>query len=180
MEHYFKVSKQPSMNRSFLRLWFSEMGVTAWLIIVNILVFVFAAVLRNFYNIDDLLALQANNFFNNGYYWTLLTSMFMHAGFMHLFVNMLSLFFIGRFLEMLIGGRRYFWLYIFSGIFASLFFVTLSYLFGGSIIGAGIFIHPNTFAVGASGAIFGIAGVLAFLTPRNRVYLIAGPLVAIV
>jgi membrane associated rhomboid family serine protease len=104
----------------------------------------------------------------------------MHAGMFHLFVNMLSLFFIGRFLEMLIGKKRFFWVYIFSGLFAGLFFAVLAFFFGESSIGARIFSSPETSAVGASGAIFAIAGVLALITPKSKVYLIAGPLIALI
>jgi len=57
-----------------------------------------------------------------------------------------------------------------SGIFAGLFFVFLSYFFGSSELGARIFGSPEIFAVGASGAIFALAGLLAILTPKLRVY----------
>jgi len=93
---------------------------------------------------------------------------------------MLSLFFIGRFLEKLIGKKRFFWLFIISGLFAGIFFSIFSWFLGNSAIGARVFGSPETLAVGASGAIFAIAGVLALLTPKNRVYLIAGPLIAII
>ena len=121
-----------------------------------------------------LIALQANSFFA-GKIWTVLTSMFMHANSIHLFVNMVSLFFIGNFIEKLIGRKRFFWFYIISGIFAGLFFVFLSYYFGNLIIGnfalgTRIFGNPETFAVGASGAIFALGGLLAVLTPNLRVY----------
>ncbi len=179
MVHYSRA--HPSVRKSSnLFSWISNLNVTGWLILANIVCFIMVVLLGKSIDVNNLLALQANNLINNGYYWTLLTSIFMHAGFFHLFVNMFSLFFIGRFLEMLIGKRRFFWLYLLSGIFAGLFFAVLSYLFGGGELGKMIFTSPSTYAVGASGALFAIAGVLAFLTPRNRVYLIAGPLIAIV
>jgi len=182
MKHYFRVSPAPIKKRSFLSAWLSDFSITGWLIFFNILFFIIFLVLAAFLKEEatNLFALQANNLFENGYLWTLITSMFIHASFFHLFVNMFSLFFIGRFLEMLIGRKRFFWMYIFSGIFAGLFFAGLSYLFGGNALGARIFGSPEDFAVGASGAIFAVAGVLALLTPKNRVYLIAGPLIAII
>jgi len=180
MAHYFRVSKAPPKPQGFFRSWISSWDLTSWLILANVLFFIFLTIFRGFFKVDDLLALQPNNLFNNGYFWTLLTSMFMHANFAHLIVNMFSLFFIGRFLEIILGKKRFFWLYIFSGIFAGLFFAVLSYFFGSAGMGANIFGTPDIYAVGASGALFGILGVLAFLTPKNKVYLLAGPLIAII
>jgi len=89
--------------------------------------------------------------------WTFITSMFMHAGIGHLFVNMISLMFIGGFVEKLIGWRRFLGLYFAAGIFAGLFFVLVAAVLGTDL---------NVYAVGASGAIFGLGGLLAVLTPR--------------
>jgi hypothetical protein len=115
------------------------------------------------------IALQPDNFFS-GQVWQLITSMFMHGSLTHLFVNMISLFFIGNFVEKLIGRKRIFWVYMISGIFAGLLFVSLSYFFGMTVWGAKLFGSPEVFAVGASGAIFGLGGLLAMLTPNLRVY----------
>lgn len=170
-----------------------KLSVTNWLIIMNVVIFFIMYIIISIFGqsmsdkIYALFAIQANSFFS-GYVWTLITSMFMHANFIHLFVNMFSLFFLGNFIERIIGRKRLFWLYIISGIFAGLFFVFLSYFIGsiciiqflGGCLGAKIFSSPSTMAVGASGAIFALAGLLAVLTPRNRVYLIAGPLIAII
>lgn len=89
--------------------------------------------------------------------WTFVTSMFMHAGLGHLFVNMVSLMFIGNFVEKLIGKKRFLWLYLGGGLFAGLFFVLIALSTG---------VDMNVFAVGASGAIFALGGLLAVLTPR--------------
>jgi membrane associated rhomboid family serine protease len=101
--------------------------------------------------------------------WTFLTSMFMHGSFFHIFANMFSLFFIGNFLEKIIGRKRFFWVYFVSGIIGGVFFVLASLIFGG----------VDVPAVGASGAIFGLLGVLAILVPWSKVYLIVGPLLLI-
>jgi membrane associated rhomboid family serine protease len=93
---------------------------------------------------------------------------------------MLSLFFVGSLVEKIIGRKRYLWFYLLSGIFAGIFYSLFAYLLGGSIFGARIFGSPSTLAVGASGAIFGLAGLLAVLIPKKKVYLIAGPLIAII
>lgn len=101
--------------------------------------------------------------------WTFITSMFMHANLTHLFVNMISLLFIGSFVERLIGKKRFFWFYLIAGLVAGLTFVLLAGFFGGSVWGEKIFGSPFAYAVGASGAIFGLGGLLAVLTPRLKV-----------
>lgn len=69
---------------------------------------------------------------------------------------------------------------MFSGLFAGIFYSVLSFYFGTTDLGARIFVDPNIYSVGASGAIFGLAGLLAILTPRMKVYLIAGPILALI
>ncbi len=112
-------------------------------------------------------ALQPASILQGQRIWTIITSMFMHANFIHLFVNMLSLFFLGSFLERLIGNKRFLTIYLISGIIASLFFVLLAAAFGQDLT------MP---AVGASGAVFGLGGVLAVLTPKVPVYILFIPI----
>jgi membrane associated rhomboid family serine protease len=187
MKHYFHVEKvnenRPIKRRSFLSSFLSRLSVTSWIILINVICFIVFLIASMIFGTDfltNLFALQANNLFIQGYFWTLLTSMFLHANFFHLFINMISLFFLGSFLELLLGKKRYFWLYLFSGLFAGLFFSLLAFYFGNGFLGKSIFGGADVFAVGASGAIFALAGVLAFLTPNNKVQLVAGPLVAII
>ncbi|MDH3353085.1 MAG: rhomboid family intramembrane serine protease [Nanoarchaeota archaeon] len=156
---------------------------TEKLILINILTFfgflIFTSVVGE-QKAATLIALQPASILAGKNLWTFITSMFAHAGLAHLFVNMFSLFFIGNFVEKLVGKKRFLAIYLASGIFAGLFFVVLSGLFGGNLLGARIFGDPSIPGVGASGALFGLVGVLAMLTPRAKVYLIAGPLVAII
>jgi membrane associated rhomboid family serine protease len=114
------------------------------------------------------IAIKPSNIVEGKYLWTFLTSMFMHAGFFHLFVNMFSLMFVGSLVEKIIGRKRYLWFYLFSGIFASLVFIGLSFFFVPQDF--------ESFAVGASGALFGVIGVLIFLTPNQPVYLMFIPI----
>jgi len=107
--------------------------------------------------------------FLDGFVWTLITSMFMHGSFGHLFVNMISMFFIGNFVERLIGRKRFFWFYMIAGIVAGLFFVGLAYVGQSFSFGESLFGGIDTFAVGASGALFGLGGLLAVLIPRLKV-----------
>ena len=155
---------------------------TGKLILINVIAFfIFFIFLGTFgEQIISKTALQPSIFMAGQNLWTLLTSMFMHAGIGHLLANMISLFFIGLFVEKLIGSRRFLIFYFGAGIFAGLFYAVMSFFFGNSALGAKIFGAPTIPAMGASGAIFGLLGLLAVLTPLNKIYLIAGPLIAII
>ena len=172
-KNYRKYSLKQLNGGFSLDKFLRKFSVTGWLIIINIVVFILVsliiAVTGNPERVYSYIALQASGFFA-GSFWTLITSMFMHGSFTHLLVNMISLFFIGSFVEKLIGRKRFFWFYIISGIIAGLAFVFLAYFFGNTDFGARIFGSPEIFAVGASGAIFGLGGLLAVLTPKLRVY----------
>tara|TARA_Y100000034_G_scaffold121265_1_gene165240 strand:- start:8736 stop:9464 length:729 start_codon:yes stop_codon:yes gene_type:complete len=167
---YTKKNLKPGFFDGFLR----KHSVTTWLIIINVIVFIVAFSLigllgENGERVFTWVALQPIAFFS-GQVWQLLTSMFMHGNLTHLFVNMISLFFIGNFVEKLIGRKRFFWLYMIAGLFAGLLFVFLAYFLGITELGIKVFGSPEVFAVGASGAIFALGGLLAILTPKLRVY----------
>jgi len=179
-----------NISKGFFDNFFRKLSLTNWIILVNVIVFISVYIFSSIFGIEKVvsyIALQPDKFFS-GQFWTVLTSMFVHIEIWHLFANMLSLFFIGNLVERLIGRKRLLWVYLFSGIFAGLFFACLSYFLGnlclvklfGNCIGGKIFGSPSIGAVGASGAIFALVGILAFLTPYKKVYLIAGPLVAII
>jgi membrane associated rhomboid family serine protease len=87
-----------------------------------------------------------------GEWYRLVTSGFLHASLIHIGFNMLLLYFLGRLLEPALGTPRFLALY-----FASL----LAGSFGALIL------EPNSLGIGASGAIFGLAGA-AFVIARGR------------
>lgn len=176
-----KYSKKRLSNSSF-GSFFRRLSLTNWIILINVVVYLMILILTPIFTAEkivSLIGLEANKFFT-GIYWTVFTSMFVHFEAWHILANMISLFFIGNFVEKLIGRKRFFWLYLISGIFAGLFYVFLSYYFGAGIIGMKLFGSPDVVAVGASGAIFSLVGVLAIITPYSRVYLISGPLIALI
>ena len=90
-------------------------------------------------------------------FWsTLLTTMFLHGGWMHLGGNMLYLWIFGDNIEKLVGHARFLAFYLACGIAASIAHILFN---AGSSVPA----------VGASGAISGILGGYLLLFPRNRV-----------
>lgn len=161
-----------------------KLSITNWLIIINISVYLLLILLKGFNilledQILNVFALRAIDLFS-GKIWQLLTSMFAHLWFPHLIFNMISLFFVGNFLEKIIGRKKFLWFYLISGIFAGIFYSILSFYLGTTNLGERVFVNPNIYSVGASGAIFGLAGLLAILTPFMKVYLIAGPIIALI
>ena len=81
----------------------------------------------------------------NGQLWRLFTCVFLHGGILHLVFNMYALLYAGSILERVIGKDKFLFAYIISGIAASV---------------ASLIIHESVVSVGASGAIFGLFGVL--------------------
>ncbi len=92
-------------------------------------------------------------------YLTLLTSMFMHGGFAHLFGNMLYLWIFGDNIEDDMGHARYAVFYLLCGVLASL---------------AHVVMNTDSFipSLGASGAISGVLGGYLVLHPRRQVHAI--------
>jgi membrane associated rhomboid family serine protease len=93
-----------------------------------------------------------------GDWYRLLTAAFLHYGPIHLGMNMLALWWIGRPLEDYLGPVRYLLLYIVSGLAGS----------AGALIA-----NPTAVTVGASGAIFGILGA-AIVLERQHTYVLGG------
>jgi membrane associated rhomboid family serine protease len=97
-------------------------------------------------------------------YITLLTSMFMHGGIMHIFGNMLFLWIFGDNLEDRLGHVRYLVFYLVCGVLASLAHVFVT---------AALSSDPSELLIpslGASGAISGVLGGYILLYPRRRVH----------
>lgn len=105
------------------------------------------------------LTLGANNFLllKSGEVWRLLSYMFIHASLIHLLVNMYSLYILGTQVETFVGKVKFLIIYILSGICGGL----LSAFIGGQ----------SVISVGASGAIFGLAGALLYFGYHYRTYL---------
>ncbi len=108
--------------------------------------------------------LETFSFFQQGQYWRLLSSLFLHYGFLHITFNLYALYILGPALERAMGGARFAACYLLSGIGAGLGVVTL-HRFG--------FIPPQD-VVGASGSIMGVVGAWAGLLLKNRHAPLAG------
>ncbi len=93
---------------------------------------------------------QVNYYVLHGAWWQLITAMFVHVGILHIALNMFFLYQLGSQLENLFGGRVLLLTYLISGLAGNL--LTL------------LFLPPYTISAGASGAVFGVVGVLIMAT----------------
>jgi len=98
--------------------------------------------------------------------WRFITSIFLHGSAMHIFWNGYALFMFGSILERVVSKIQFLTLFFVSGIVGSLLYY-LTIVFG---------LIPPIPALGASGAIYGILGALAILTPNLTLFFFFFPL----
>ena len=125
-------------------------NATLFLIAVNVIVYLLTALAsRSLVTIDiDVLRKFGANYGPltlTGQWWRLETSTFLHGGLLHVLFNMWALLNLGLLAEIIFGTEQYLALYLLAGL-------------GGSV--ASLCWHPAVVGVGASGAIFGVAGAM--------------------
>ena len=130
------------MNR-----WRQQPIVSGALVTINVVVFILSTFIND--RLYELGMLDGFRVLVHGEYGRIIWSMFLHADVNHLFSNMIILFFLGSMIEKEIGHVKYALLYFLSGI-------------GGSLMSILYKMMTNSMApsVGASGAVFGLDGVL--------------------
>lgn len=141
-----KIIKKIKKQYSFVSIFF---------VAINVLIFILCTQGVNLlYNKGTLLGPAI---FENNQYYRLITAMFLHGDLNHLISNMMLLYFLGDLLEQKIGHIKFGVLYLLSGI-------------GGGIASVGYEYASKEFipSIGASGAIFGLMGVLLYLVICNK------------
>ena len=126
------------------------------LLVVNLIVLIATFINRD---LIFLFGLQPISFL--GKPWTIVTSLFVHGGIGHLIANMITLFFFGRLVCILVGERNFLITYFLGGILGNIFYIILG--------------SPFSIAVGASGAVFAVGGVLAMMRPKLKVFIFPIP-----
>lgn len=134
--------------------------VTAILIAMNVIVFFAMEITGDTESTQFLYehgAMYWPDVFEGGQWYRLVTHMFVHAGGEHLLSNMFMLGILGYQIEKEYGPVKYFITYFVSGI-------------GGAVVSALVEMNMNeaTVSIGASGAIFGIFGVMLVMIFKNR------------
>ncbi len=163
--------------------------ITKNLLVINILLFFAAGILsKNGINLNNILGLH---FFKSDSFapYQLVTYMFMHANFEHIFFNMLAFWMFGRILEQVWGPKRYLLFYFVCGIGAGLCQELVQYVDyvsqglaqysvftdGTSKVPMSVFLNSWT-TVGASGAIYGILLGFGMSFPNERILLLIPPM----
>ncbi|MBB6454273.1 rhomboid protease GluP [Salirhabdus euzebyi] len=128
--------------------------LTYILLLVNVVVFL---LMENAGDSTDTFHLiewgaKFNPYIIDGEWWRIVSSMFIHVGYLHLLMNMLALYYLGNAVERMYGSFKFFIIYFLAGVFGGL----ASFSFNTSV------------AAGASGAIFGLFGALLFFGLINR------------
>ncbi|MFT9097038.1 rhomboid family intramembrane serine protease [Lactobacillus sp. UCMA15818] len=120
--------------------------VTYTLLGINVIVFVLMTLAGGSESIGVLVEFGAkvNSLIIAGQWWRLITPMFLHIGFEHLVLNMITLYFVGIQLEGILGRVRFLAVYLVSGVAGNL---------------ASFAFNPNALSAGASTALFGLFGI---------------------
>lgn len=131
------------------------------IIIINALLFLATQLIKTFnWNILDMYYFQMGNF----KLYQIITYMFMHANWGHIFFNMFAVFMFGSVLEHFWGAKKFLFFYFFSGIGAAVVQQLIWYLTGS--FGA---------TLGASGAVFGLLLAYGMMFPNEKLIFIFIP-----
>lgn len=151
--------------------------VTKNLVAINILMFIATLINENFMVANFAMFYPASPFFKP---WQILTHMFMHGGFWHIFFNMYSLLMFGSILERSLGPKKYLIFYFVTGLGAVALHTGVEWMQARVFIANGIaqayqqlLVTPT---LGASGAIYGVLIGFAMLYPQARLMLIFPPI----
>jgi len=123
--------------------------------VINVVIFFLSLIPGLSYSITEF-GFKPSSFME-GKFYTIVTSMFIHAGFEHIFFNMVALFLLGTSLEKKVSKGRYLLVYFLGGIIGNLVML-IPFLYS-----------PNTIGVGASGAISALVGLGTFVCPGKLV-----------
>ncbi|SHH15628.1 rhomboid family intramembrane serine protease [Thermosipho atlanticus] len=120
-----------------------------YLILVNVIILLLMQIMKYYFSdstmVYILFGAQFGPLVSGGQWYRLITAMFVHGGFLHLLFNMYALYYLGRIVEGIYGTDKFLSFYFVSGLIGNI----ATQLF-----------YYNSLSVGASGAIFGLVGVL--------------------
>lgn len=158
-------------------------SVTKNLVIINVIIFIATLINREFMIEHFALFYPTSPFFH---WWQVLSHMFMHGGFWHIFFNMYTLIMFGCVVERIIGPKKFLVFYFICGLGAVLLHTGVEYLQmqhfmasaseGSASAIANIQTIKYTPTVGASGAIYGVLIGYAMLFPESKMMLLFPPI----
>lgn len=154
---------------------FQITDVVKQLLIINGLLFVVTSAFMP--SLAPALAMYypASDFFRP---WQIVTHMFMHGNFQHLFFNMFALYMFGTALESYMGPKRFLTFYFISGFGALALYLFVWYfeISGLSASQYEYFLSQPYRMVGASGAVFGLLAGYGMLFPNSQIMLLIPPI----
>ncbi len=137
------------------------------LLIINGTIFLIFQIFGSFYPqftmyLENLLGLSHIGFIQEFKLWQIFTYMFLHAGWLHIIMNLLVFWMFAGELEQIWGSKSFLNFYIFSGVGAGFFIIILNYL---------IYLkyHINPVTIGASGAIYAVLAAYGISWPDRKV-----------
>jgi len=157
---------------SLIYTWWKKVYMTPVLLVVNMAIFFMSLgdlYFSPLYSAYGLSNIQVELSYSPTYIgrplmsYTLLSSMYIHSGFLHVFFNMLILFLIGMPLEERIGTRRFAGIYLLGGLAGTMTYTAFSWGQFGLLMGA-------------SGAISAAMGAMLVLYPRDEIPMMLGPI----
>ena len=109
-----------------------------------------------------------------GKIWQIFTYMWVHSDFLiiHIIFNMMTLYFLGRYVEFKLGGKAFLWIYLVGGV-ASVGLFLIDVGMQGLVFNQTV--DLETPLVGASGAVCAVLGVFSLLAPDTKLYLMFLP-----
>ena len=146
----------PEDHLEFLHAVWSRRPLFTYIFLgANIVIFLLMALAGGSTNESTLMAfgVKSNPAIARGEWWRFITPIFIHIGMLHLFFNSYALWIVGPQVEKLYGAARFVILYVLTGVAG---------------VYASYFYHPQSESAGASGAIFGLFGVLLVFGVRYR------------
>jgi rhomboid protease GluP len=146
----------PEDHLEFLHAVWSRRPLFTYIFLgANIAIFLLMALAGGSTNESTLMAfgVKSNPEIARGEWWRFITPIFIHIGMLHLFFNSYALWIVGPQVEKLYGAARFVILYVLTGVAG---------------VYASYFYHPQSVSAGASGAIFGLFGVLLVFGVRYR------------
>ena len=156
--------------------------VTRNLVIINCIVFLATLINKGFMIESFALFYPTSPFFH---WWQVVTHMFMHGGFWHIFFNMYTLIMFGMVVENYIGSKKFLMFYFICGLGAAGLHLGVEFLQMQSFMDSAALGHPGalqnistiklTPTVGASGAIYGLLIAYAMIFPQSRMTLLFPP-----
>lgn len=136
---------------------FSKNFVTIVILVVLFVVFLIETFMGGSENINTLIRMGGMNnqlVAIKGQWWRLFTAQFLHIGWLHIASNAVMIYYLGQFLEPLLGHWRFLGIYLLSGV-------------GGNLLSFGLG-SDVTVSAGASTSLFGLFGAVIAMYLANR------------